>query len=201
MELVLLLNSEAIDLPELKRFLTGPENGGKEKLWEEFTRRVVVLEVNSGNNLVFNLLYLSVLRREREFVRAVVVCDINAYESSDKSSLDKYYRKIPREMVVVSFRKDFFEYKVVVKTALSFLSEHQQDLTELNEKILKYLNRKADHFHGHFSLVVPLEYAHPSAKSVQDTFKSVLFSLGGSGRAQEVVFQGHPFKVDSSKEL
>ena len=96
MELVLLLNSESMDLGELKRFLTAPENGGKEKLWEEFTKRVIVLEVNSGNNLVFNLLYLSLLRKEREFVRAVVVCDINAYESSDKSSLDKYYRKIPR---------------------------------------------------------------------------------------------------------
>ena len=90
------------------------------------------MEINNGNNFVFNLLYLSLLVKEREFVKAVIICDINAYESSDKSSLDKYYRKIPKELAVISFRKDFFEYKVVVKTTLSFLSEQHQDITELN---------------------------------------------------------------------
>ena len=96
MELVLFLNSETADIVELQHFLSETANGGKPKLWEEFKKRVIVLEINNSNNLIFNLLYLSLLVKERDFIRAVIICDINAYESSDKSSLDKYYRKIPK---------------------------------------------------------------------------------------------------------
>ena len=36
-----------------------------------------------------------------------MVVDINAFESNDKGSTEKYYRKIPKEMLVVAFKKDW----------------------------------------------------------------------------------------------
>ncbi len=39
-----------------------------------------------------------------------MVVDINAFESNDKGSTEKYYRKIPKEMLVVAFKKDWIVY-------------------------------------------------------------------------------------------
>ncbi len=98
-------------------------------------------------------------------------------------------------MTVITFRKDFFEYKVIIKTALSFINEGDQDITEVNEKIVKYLNRKIDQFNSHFSLIVPFEYVYTTAKNLDETYKSVIFRLSQHSRIQEVVFWIHPFKL------
>ena len=47
-----------------------------------------------------------------------MVVDINAFESNDKGSTEKYYRKIPKEMLVVAFKKDLFEYRPFQKSSL-----------------------------------------------------------------------------------
>ena len=39
-----------------------------------------------------------------------MVVDINAFESNDKGSTEKYYRKIPKEMLVIAFKKDWIVY-------------------------------------------------------------------------------------------
>lgn len=160
-----------------------------------------MLYIDSSNAFVFNLLYLPLLVREREFIKAVIICDINAFESSDKSSLDKYYRKIPKDMTVIAFRKDFFEYKVIIKTALSFVSEGDQDITEINEKVVRYLNRKIEQFHSHFGLVIPFEHIYNTAKTMEETYKSVIMRLNPNSRIQELVFSSMPFKLDDMREI
>ena len=41
-------------------------------------------------------MYLRQLVKQKEFLKMVIMCDINAFESSEKNSLEKYYRKIPK---------------------------------------------------------------------------------------------------------
>jgi len=53
-------------------------------------------------------MYLRHMLKQKEFLKMLIVSDINAFESSEKNSLEKYYRKIPKELAVVTFRKDFY---------------------------------------------------------------------------------------------
>ena len=71
---------------------------------------------------MFNLQYISILRKQREFLKSIMVVDINAFESNDKGSTEKYYRKIPKEMLVVAFKKDLFEYRPFQKSSLAYIS-------------------------------------------------------------------------------
>ena len=73
-------------------------------------------------------------------------------------------------------------------------------MTELNEKVVKYLHRKLEQFRYHFSLVVPFEYIHQTSKSLEDTYKTAMFRLdSNTSRLQEIIFYGRPFKIESSR--
>jgi hypothetical protein len=58
--------------------------------------------------------------------------------------LDKYYKRIPRELAAVVFRKDFYEYKLMQKTTFSYVSEQgDQETMQLHEKVAHYLRKKS----------------------------------------------------------
>lgn len=71
---------------------------------------------------MFNLQYLSLLKKQREFLKCVMIMDINAFDSNDKGLTEKYYKKLPKEMLVVAFKKDLFEYRPFQKSSLAYIS-------------------------------------------------------------------------------
>lgn len=152
-ELVLVLNREGLDCEELREFLG--------EAWEPFLKRVTVFQHRELTAFVFNLQWLSQLCREREFLRGVVICDVNAFESSDKSSAEKYYRRLPRDFFALSFRRDFYEYKIFQKSSLSYISD-QQDLREMYDQLAHNLHKKLDFFAYKPALIAPLEYVYPN---------------------------------------
>ena len=85
----------------------------------------------------------------------MIICDVNAFESSDKSSAEKYYKRLPRDFFAFSFRRDFYEYKLFQKSSLSYISD-QQDLREIYDKLAHYLHRKMDFFAYRSALIAPL---------------------------------------------
>lgn len=146
-ELVLMLNGESLDNEELREFLG--------EAWEPFLKRITIFQHREVNSFIFNLQWLSQMRREREFLKGVIICDVNAFESSDKSSAEKYYRRLPRDFFTFSFRRDFYEYKIFQKSSLSYISD-QQDLREMYDKLAHNLHRKLDFFAYKCALIAPL---------------------------------------------
>jgi hypothetical protein len=80
---------------------------------------------------------------------------VNSFEGGDKGSTEKYYRRLPRELFVIAFRRDLYEYKIFHKSSLAYISD-QQDLKEINEKLGHYLHKKLDFFNFKCSLLAPL---------------------------------------------
>jgi hypothetical protein len=194
-ELVLMLNGEQLDEGELRDFLG--------TAWEPFTKRVLVMHHSRAGEFAFNLGWLAQLRKEREFLKGVVICDVNSFEAGDKGSTEKYYRRLPRELLVVAFRRDLYEYKVFHRSSLAYISD-QQDLREINEKLAHYLHKKLEFFSFRCCLLAPLEYVYPSkCKTIEDTFKTVMLRSGGQQgeRIEEIVFEALPFRVESEKEF
>jgi hypothetical protein len=77
-ELVLILNGEQLEEDELRDFLGDA--------WEGFTRRVTLLNHSRVGEFAFNLGWLAQLRKEREFLKAVIISDVNSFEAGDKGS-------------------------------------------------------------------------------------------------------------------
>lgn len=52
-----------------------------------------------------NLHYLPFYTQSKEFLKVIVLSDVNEFESGDKSSLERIYKKIPKNFFLLSFKK------------------------------------------------------------------------------------------------
>ena len=184
-----MLNGERMPKGELKEFL--------EDLWEKVEGRIHVLEHRNNSEFLFNLMYLPQLVKHREFLKMVIMCDINAFESSEKNSLEKYYRKIPRELAVFAFRKDFYDFRLMQKSALGMVGEDTQ-AQQISDKVAAYLRKKHEHFRSTAILLAPYEYVS-NCKSMEDAFKAVILRAEPeTDRIQQIVVGVEPFALVSA---
>ena len=74
------------------------------------------------------------MQQSDEFIKCVIISDVNTFETSDKITQEKYYRRLSKDMLVFSFRKDVYDYKVIQKSPVNqfYAEEHGEDKYELN---------------------------------------------------------------------
>ena len=104
-----------------------------------FQKRVHFHYAENTQTYRFNMQFLPLFLKEREFVKALILSDVNTFEFSDKGHHDKIYKKIPKEMLTLTFRKDTYEYKFI---QTSTGDRDSDQLFQLNEKVSNILNRK-----------------------------------------------------------
>lgn len=112
-------NIERINRNQLKAFLNDKQHGGSEKIVKDFDKRVVFIYSKNLTSFKFNLSFLSILQDSDEFVKCAIVSDVNTFEASDKLTLEKYYKRLPRNLLVFSFRRDVYDYKVIQKSPIN----------------------------------------------------------------------------------
>lgn len=90
-----------------------------------------------------NLHYLPFYLQQKEFLKVVILSDINEFESGDKSSLERIYKKIPKNLLVLSFKKEIYDYKFIQKASMPFIMESDEitDHYELHEKVTRNINK------------------------------------------------------------
>ena len=86
-----------------------------------------------------------------------MLSDINEFESGDKSSLERIYKKINKNLLVVSFKKDIYDYKFIQKTSVPYIVETEQNSAyQLHEKVIKNVDRSIEGFKSHHSYLIPI---------------------------------------------
>lgn len=99
------------------------------------------------------------MQQKDQFIKCVIISDINTFEASDKLTLEKYYKRLPKEILVFSFRRDIYDYKVIQKSPINefYAEEHGQDKYELNDKVTSVLRKKYETFnHSVSAFLIPI---------------------------------------------
>lgn len=86
---------------------------------KDMEKRIIFIYSKNLTSYKFNLSFLSIMQEKDEFIKCVIISDINTFESSDKLTLEKYYKRLPKEMLVFSFRRDIYDYKVIQKSPIN----------------------------------------------------------------------------------
>jgi hypothetical protein len=66
---------------------------------------------------------------------------------------------LPRDILVFSFRRDVYDYKVIQKSAINqfYEEQHGDKKYELNDKVTAVLKKKYDMFgHAAISFLIPI---------------------------------------------
>ena len=72
-------------------------------------------------------------------------------------------------MLVFSFRRDIYDYKVIQKSPINqfYAEEHGEDKYELNDKVTSVLKKKYDTFRvATIAFMIPIEYLGLSTKNI-----------------------------------
>lgn len=131
--------------------------------------------------------------QQHPFLKCVVLSDINTFETHEKGTLDKLYRKIPRELAVISLRKDFYDYRFMQKPEQAL--QRTESGIELHERVTHTLCRKYELFNTHVSYLVPVEYVKSPCLTIEETYSIALIRKDESDRFLEVTFQAYPFRL------
>ena len=95
-ELIIFENGDKINTHELREFMANESIGGGEEILDQMDKRVLFFKADTHQVYKLNLQFLSYYVAEREFLKAIILADINEFESGDKSSLERIYKKIPK---------------------------------------------------------------------------------------------------------
>ena len=77
--MIIFENGEKIDTLELRQFLSTEKYGGNEDLVHKMEERVIFLRGETHQVYKLNLQFLPLLMKEKEFLKVVMLSDINEF--------------------------------------------------------------------------------------------------------------------------
>lgn len=128
-------------------------------------------------------------------MKCIILSDINTFDFKDKGSTEKVYKKLPPNILTVSFLKDTNEYKFVESAPYDRNSDNHSQVYHLNEKVINTLNKNINS-----AYIVPIEYIGISNSNYDESFRSVLLRKNGDD-LYEFIIRGLPYKINAYRKI